>query len=93
MRDTRKRATLRVARHARPLTNPHPHDARRASYARAKFYVLNYGTQILCLFVSLKLNSGVACTASVVGVDGWGLGREGERPRNSSPLPAPREIH
>ena len=87
MRDTRKRATLRVARHARPLTNPHPHDARRASYARAKFYVLNYGTQILYLFVSLKLNSGVACTASVVGGMGGVWGGTGSDLAIQAPFP------
>ena len=51
IRDTRKGAALRVARRTRPLTNPHPRDARRASYARANFKLrtasvlnLNFGT-------------------------------------------------
>ena len=39
IRDTRKGAALRVARRTRPLTNPHPRDARRASYARANFTI------------------------------------------------------
>ena len=37
MCDIRKGAALRVARRARPLTNPHPRDASGASYARVKF--------------------------------------------------------
>ena len=37
IRDIRKGAALRVARRARPLTNPHPRNARSASYARVKF--------------------------------------------------------
>ncbi len=35
IRDTRKGAALRVARHARPLTNPHPRDASGADCVRA----------------------------------------------------------
>ena len=38
MRDIRKGAALRVARHTRPLTNPHPRDALSgAGCAWAKF--------------------------------------------------------
>ncbi len=37
MCDIRKGAALRVARRARPLTNPHPRDASGADCVRAKF--------------------------------------------------------
>ena len=37
MCDIRKGAALRVARRARPLTNPHPRDASGADYVRVKF--------------------------------------------------------